>query len=178
MRIVNGEIIQDGVPNTRPNKNTGGSQAGLKSVHRSIRLAHSLSMIMVCITALLYSLLALVGYGNWHYALVAVGISAFNALKGGIWLHGVIPPMLQEGGAPTDAELASAPGGIFSLQGITSPAQGLSEEWESSLENLAFVCTYGKRNCITSAMYSGEITLGKIASLVGEKLGQGVLVCR
>ena len=26
-----------------------------------------------------------------------------------------------------------------------------------ALENLAFCCTYGKRNCITNEMYTGEV---------------------
>jgi hypothetical protein len=46
-----------------------------------------------------------------------------------------------------------------------------------ALENLAFVCTYGKRNCLTGRMYTGELSLGKISGLVWSKLREGVTQC-
>ena len=54
---------------------------------------------------------------------------------------------------------------------------GRRTEWAASLENLAFVCTYGKKNCLTGDMYRGELSLGKICSLVGAKLREGVVRC-
>lgn len=36
---------------------------------------------------------------------------------------------------------------------------------------------YGKNNCLTAEMYSGEITLGKIATLVSNRLKAGNVVC-
>jgi len=133
---------------------------------------------VISIGIILYICLTIIDYANWRYLALTIAVQIFFALRGGAWLHSVIPPMLQEGSPPSDAELASASTGIFSLQGLSSLSVSLQEEWDVAIENLAFGCTYGKRNCITSAMYDGKITLRKIVSLVGEKLGQGVLVCR
>ena len=33
------------------------------------------------------------------------------------------------------------------------------------LDSLAFACTYGKKNCLTTDMYRGELSLGKVAIL-------------
>ena len=57
------------------------------------------------------------------------------------------------------------------------PGEAFGVEWEVFLENLAFTCTYGKRNCLTGQMYNGPLTLGKICSLVYGKLKEGVLRC-
>ena len=38
-------------------------------------------------------------------------------------------------------------------------------EREVCLDSLAFACTYGKTNCLTTDMYRGELSLGKVAIL-------------
>ena len=50
-------------------------------------------------------------------------------------------------------------------------------EYDSALECLAFACTYGKQNCLTNDMYSGDLSLGKIWTLVSAKLKEGVIKC-
>ena len=67
--------------------------------------------------------------------------------------------------------------GLFSLAGLQSPSASLGIEWEIALENLAFCCTYGRRNCLTSQMYAGELSLSKILSLVWGKLSEGTVRC-
>ena len=118
----------------------------LQGCHRSIRLAHSLGGILVCVALLL---LLLFSSRTWGvvFALAGVGLGR----NGGGWLHGVLPAMWQEGKAPTAAAVAAATGsGIFGLAGVKSPGTALATEWTVALENLAFLCTYGKQNCLTN----------------------------
>ena len=54
----------------------------------------------------------------------------------------------------------------------------LSFAWELMLENLAYTCTYGRKNCLTDKIYgSGPLTLGKIVGPVAGKLSEGVVRC-
>ena len=150
------------------------SRAALLRAHRSIRLARSLGLVLVVLGALV----ALLFGGRLSAVLLAVaGVQL--ARGGGAWLHSVLPPMLQEGGGPPSAaDVASASGcGLFSAEALAGPADCLTLEYEAAVENLAFACTYGKRNCLTNQMYSGELSLGKVLGLVWGKLSQGVVRC-
>ena len=138
--------------------------------------------------------------------LLSALLATVLARGGGAAVHGVLPAMWREGTAPTPAQLAtSADAGLFSAAGAQSAGSSLALEYEVLLEVLAFFCTYGKRNCITSEMYAGEVcalrahlhtcmaecsccsvcvwvsvaqlSLGKIVRLVWSKVGQGVLSC-
>eukprot|EP00931_Biecheleriopsis_adriatica_P116745 TRINITY_DN92347_c0_g1_i1.p1 TRINITY_DN92347_c0_g1~~TRINITY_DN92347_c0_g1_i1.p1 ORF type:complete len:215 (-),score=46.17 TRINITY_DN92347_c0_g1_i1:34-645(-) len=145
----------------------------LASAHRSVRIAHSLGLL-VCFTALL--LLLLVSNRSWGMVVMLAG--SVLARAGGAFVHTWLPKLLQEGSAPTEAEVAAgATTGFFCLNGLMDPGKSLSQEWAALLENIAFACTYGKRNCLTSQMYSGELSLGKICSLVYGKLSEGVIRC-
>jgi len=87
--------------------------------------------------------------------------------------------MLREGSAPTPAQLQTADGvfcGILEGRGALSLSEW-KREWSVAIDNLAFVCTYGKKNCLTNAMYTGELSLRKICSLVYGKLSEGVVRC-
>eukprot|EP00930_Biecheleria_cincta_P076821 TRINITY_DN64031_c0_g1_i1.p2 TRINITY_DN64031_c0_g1~~TRINITY_DN64031_c0_g1_i1.p2 ORF type:complete len:196 (-),score=19.88 TRINITY_DN64031_c0_g1_i1:28-615(-) len=145
----------------------------LARAHRSVRIAHSLGVICACVGLLL---LLLVSNRSWGLVVLLAG--TIIARAGGYTVHGLLPKLLQEGAAPTEAEVAAgASVGCFCLAGLLEPGTSISQEWTALLENLAFVCTYGKRNCLTSQMYAGDITLGKICSLVSGKLSQGVVRC-
>ena len=145
----------------------------LKKAPRSVRLARTGGLLLE-----LFALLgvALYGVGPKLLCLSAAGVAL--ARMGGTWLHGVLPAMLQEGRPPSQADLETAAGlGLFSLTGMQSPSLSLGLEREIALENLAFCCTYGRRNCLTSQMYAGELSLGKILSLVWGKLSEGTMRC-
>ena len=108
--------------------------------------------------------------------LAAAGIVL--ARSGGAWLHNQLPPMYVEGKQPSEADVAMSAGlGLFSPAVLQDPSLSFKVEYEVMLENLAFLCTYGKRNCLTGQMYSGELSLGKIASLVWGKLSEGTVRC-
>ena len=120
----------------------------LKKAPRSVRLARTAGLILQA-----FALLGALLYGISWGPLCLSGAGVALARMGGTWLHGVLPPMLQEGRPPSEADVATAAGlGIFSLTGLQSPGLSLRIEWEVALENLAFCCTYGKRNCLTSQM--------------------------
>eukprot|EP00485_Elphidium_margaritaceum_P022573 CAMPEP_0202712938 /NCGR_PEP_ID=MMETSP1385-20130828/47579_1 /ASSEMBLY_ACC=CAM_ASM_000861 /TAXON_ID=933848 /ORGANISM="Elphidium margaritaceum" /LENGTH=109 /DNA_ID=CAMNT_0049373135 /DNA_START=260 /DNA_END=589 /DNA_ORIENTATION=- len=97
---------------------------------------------------------------------------------GGAWLHRTIPVMWREGNEPTSSEVSDVKDcGIFSLEGVKDIIQSLKLENQVALENLAFMCTYGKRNCITQSMYRGPLSYGKIFGLVWSKLSGGTVQC-
>ncbi|KAL1508079.1 hypothetical protein AB1Y20_007673 [Prymnesium parvum] len=149
------------------------SQA-LPRAHRSVRMAHSLG-VLSCVVAAACILIA--GPGMWSLGLIAAG--ALLARAGGAWLHGVLPALLVDSPhppAPGEMSVVAA-NSLFSLSGLRQPVSAFRVEWDVLLENLAFTCTYGKRNCLTNDMYSGELSLGKIVSLVSAKLSEGVVRC-
>ena len=160
---------------SRPSKPTAVQPAALLSAHRSIKLARGLGL---CATLLAAIFLAL-GFGWRVSAICFLGAVGFARAGAGI-LHGVLPPTLIEAGAkpPTDGEIAStSAAGLFCLDGAKSLGTSLSAEYELALDSLAFVCTYGKKNCLTDQMYRGPLTLGKISGLVWGKLREGIIRC-
>lgn len=147
--------------------------SALEKTHRSVRMAHSLGLV-ICFIGILF--LVLLANRWWGVCISFAGMVL--ARMGGPSVHGMIPALLQEGSTPTKSEVdAGALAGLFCLQGAMKPAASLATEWKVLLENLAFACTYGKRNCLTNDMYAGELTLGKICGLVAGKLRQGVVSC-
>ena len=146
----------------------------LKKAPRSVRLARTFGLGLQGVAALT----ALMRGPSLVPLFVSAG-GILLARSGGKWLHGQLPPMLVEDNRPpSDADVAMAADlGLFSLGGLRYPMLSLSVEWEVALENIAFICTYGKRNCLTSQMYSGTLTLGKIVSLVWGKLSEGIVRC-
>jgi len=88
--------------------------------------------------------------------------------------------MLIEAGVkePTEAEIAAAAAsGLFCVDGVKNFGASFAAEYALALDSLAFVCTYGKKNCLTGDMYQGEQSLGKIVGLVWGKLREGVIRC-
>lgn len=67
--------------------------------------------------------------------------------------------------------------GLFCMEGMKSFSTSFSAEYALALDSLAYVCTYGKKNCLTNDMFSGELSLGKIVGLVWGKLREGVIRC-
>eukprot|EP00929_Paragymnodinium_shiwhaense_P105917 TRINITY_DN70961_c0_g1_i1.p1 TRINITY_DN70961_c0_g1~~TRINITY_DN70961_c0_g1_i1.p1 ORF type:complete len:202 (+),score=34.80 TRINITY_DN70961_c0_g1_i1:59-664(+) len=156
----------------RPGGGAGAASA-LSKAHRSIRLAHSVACIWCCIGLLMLLLMS-----NRWWGVVSILVGVVLARSGGGVVHGALPAMLQESGPPSEQELESATCvGLFCGAGLMQPGESLAEEWTVFLENLAFICTYGKRNCLTNQMYSGDLTFGKITSLVWGKLSSGVVQC-
>mmetsp|Transcript_678 Transcript_678/g.1975 ORF Transcript_678/g.1975 Transcript_678/m.1975 type:complete len:219 (-) Transcript_678:284-940(-) len=149
------------------------SGTDLAKAHRSIRMAHSIGLLWG-----LLGLVFLLLLSNYWWGLCIIFAGVVLARAGGQALHSVLPAMLQEGAAPTPTEMESGLlTGLFCLQGIMAPSSSLALEWTTLLENLAFGCTYGKRNCLTGDMYAGELTLGKICGLVYGKLSSGIIRC-
>eukprot|EP00501_MAST-03F_sp_TOSAG23-6_P001725 GSMAST32.ASY1.ANO1.1799.1 assembled CDS len=147
----------------------------LKNTHRSIRLAHSLGLFVFILFGGLFSFVL---FGSWRAVCICIILGTGLARSGGGWLHNTLLESLKESSEPTDAELVEAQHlGFSSLEGLQNPIIMLTLEKEIALENLAFVCTYGKRNCLTNEMYTGQISLGKIFSLVYAKLSQGIVRC-
>mmetsp|Transcript_118491 Transcript_118491/g.335123 ORF Transcript_118491/g.335123 Transcript_118491/m.335123 type:complete len:208 (-) Transcript_118491:36-659(-) len=169
-------------PNTAGRGGVGSSGGGggaaraasqLEKVHRSIRFAHSLGLLS-CVFGIL--LMLCLANRSWGALVVFSGVVLARA--GGSFVHNFLPACLREGGAPTDAEVTAATSaGLFCLDGLRAPGESLASEWSVLVENLAFACTYGKRNCLTGQMYAGPITLGKVCGLVYDKLSQGVFRC-
>eukprot|EP00928_Gymnodinium_smaydae_P090077 TRINITY_DN73932_c0_g1_i1.p1 TRINITY_DN73932_c0_g1~~TRINITY_DN73932_c0_g1_i1.p1 ORF type:complete len:217 (+),score=35.79 TRINITY_DN73932_c0_g1_i1:53-652(+) len=151
----------------------GAGAGALAALHRSVRMGHTLGLILCFLSVLLLMLLR---NSTWGLLLLLVG--AFTARAGGATVHNMLPQLLREGSTPSQADVdAGAQAGLFCLAGLMAPLASMKDEWAVLLENLAFVCTYGKRNCLTGQMYSGEITLGKIFTLVKGKLSEGVIRC-
>jgi len=149
--------------------------ANLLSAHRSIRLARAIGLA----AAFLAILIVVFGAGWRVVAVVFLGGVGFARAGAGL-LHGFLPPTLIEAGAkpPTDAEItAAAASGLFCVNGVKALGASFASEYALALDSLAFVCTYGKKNCLTSDMYSGELTLGKIVGLVWGKLREGIIRC-
>lgn len=147
--------------------------APLSKAHRSIRLAHTLGFILST-TALAF--LLLFGVGRVLLGMLALGVLC--ARSGGPWLHGVMPACLQEGAAPGADEAARTEKGIFSVQGLQNFSTALGDEYGLFLDSLAFVVTYGKKNCLTNDVYSSPLSLPRIMSLVQSKLAAGLVQCR
>merc|ERR1711998_787055 len=128
VRIVNGEIVQDAQPATSSPRTT--RTGSLQLSHRSIRLAHSFSLVAILFIGVVWIPLFQILMGvSWRFTLLFLGIAIFHARRGGQWLHGVIPGMLQEGPSPTTDEVVAAPGGGFSLEALSDPAGKMREEW-------------------------------------------------
>ncbi len=142
----------------------------LQRAHRSIRLARSLGLLIAALSAL--PLLS--RSWSWAAGLLLCGVGF--ARSGGSWLHGVLSPMLRES-PPPPAQPPPVCDGLLAHPTAVLDGEAWRTEWAASLENLAFVCTYGKKNCLTGDMYRGELSLGKICSLVGAKLREGVVRC-
>jgi len=148
--------------------------SSLLSAHRSIRLARMFAVGLHLLTVLCLVL----GCGRYTIGLLFLGGLGL-ARGGGAFLHGLLPPMLLEAQQPPTAEqmAAAATVGLYSLSGVKDFGNSAPQEWALALDSLAFVCTYGKKNCLTDAMYSGELSLGKITGLVWGKLREGVIRC-
>jgi hypothetical protein len=143
----------------------------LKSAHRSVRLARSLGLGVALLSLLVPGLIF--RSATWTALPLLAGLGL--ARSGGAWLHGMLPAMYLEGAPP--APPAVAAGGALASPRAMLDTRAWAEEWDVALENLAFVCTYGKKNCLTSQMYTGPLSLGKICSLVAGKLSEGVVRC-
>eukprot|EP00941_MAST-03F_sp_MAST-3F-sp1_P005321 g5321.t1 len=145
----------------------------LQKAHRSIRMAHSFGLCL-CVFGVLFSLLFSVRFG-----LLCVFLGTGLARGGGIFVHNyLLPKLLLEGKPPSSYDISAAQElGLFSIEGLKSAFQSLSHEYVVLLENLAFACTYGKRNCLTNQMYTGPITASKIFNLVWGKVSQGIFNC-
>lgn len=136
----------------------------LLATHRSIRLARSLGLAAGLVAALFFML----GLAGWRTGGVLLLAGVGLARGGGAFLHGVIPATLVETSRPpSSAELAAAASlGLYSVEGLKSSGASFSAEYSVALDSLAFACTYGKKNCLTGDMFSGELSLGKILGLV------------
>lgn len=167
------------LPWGRPAAAAGGSAASaapaqLMSAHRSIRLAR-----MFGVGANLLALLLLVfGFGIRSYTFLFFFLGGIGLARGGGRLvHNNLPAMLLESSKPpTDFELGVT-GGLYCIDGLKNFSTAFAAEWALALDSLAFTCTYGKKNCLTDQMYSGPLSLGKIAGLVWGKVSEGVFRC-
>ena len=127
----------------------------------------------------LIMLLGLVlGFGRTTIGVLMLGGIGL-ARGGGALVHSMLPAMLIEVSQPPTAEqmTAAAAAGLYSLAGVKDVAASAAAEYALAVDSLAFVCTYGKKNCLTNDMYRGELTLGKICGLVWGKLREGVVRC-
>ena len=87
------------------------------------------------------------------------GVTQCRRGVGRVYTHVCIAYQVQSGvgGLPRQPGLR-----IISLQ---SGSIWFNLEREVCLDSLAFACTYGKTNCLTTDMYRGELSLGKVAVL-------------
>jgi hypothetical protein len=121
--------------------------ANLLSAHRSIRLAR-----MFGFGANLLAILCLVlGCGRYTVGILLLGGIGL-ARAGGQFVHNLLPPMLLEKPTPpTGAEIASAASaGLYCMEGAKSLGTSVSAEYALALDSLAFTCTYGQKNCLTT----------------------------
>ena len=150
--------------------------SNLHSVHRSIKLGRAIGLAATFLSILFLVL----GFG-WRTVLIVFLGGVGVARGGGRLVHGIVPAMLIESGAkpPTDTEIAAAQNaGLFCVEGVKTFGASFGGEYALALDSLAFVCTYGKKNCLTDKMYdSRELTLGKIFGLVWGKVSEGVFRC-
>ncbi|KAG8471075.1 hypothetical protein KFE25_009496 [Diacronema lutheri] len=146
--------------------------SALAKAHRSIRMAHSLALVVEVLCAL-----SLFVFGFGTTTLCVMLLAAGFARSGGALAHGALPSTLREGAPPSAAEVEAAAKGAFGPGLLSAPAAALADEYRVLVENLAFACTYGKKNCLTNDMYAGELSLGKVCSLVAAKLSDGTLRC-
>ena len=124
------------------------SPISLMSAHRSIRLARSLGLAV----SVLGVVLVLVLGAGWRTGLVCLLGGVGLGRGGGALLHGLLPTMLVDTARPpTAAEMtAAAAVGLYSVEGVKTVGASLASEWSLALDSLAFVCTYGKKNCLSA----------------------------
>jgi len=147
----------------------------LLSAHRSIRLSRSLGLLVGGLSVVLLA----IGAG-WRTGLICLLGGVGLARGGGALLHGLLPAMLVDTARPPTAEemAAAATVGLYSVEGVKNFGASLTSEWSLTLDSLAYVCTYGKKNCLTGQMFDHEpLSLGKITRLVWSKLREGVVRC-
>ena len=118
------------------------------NAHRSIRLARMFGFGVNLVALLLLAL----GLG-WRTVVVVFLAGVGLARGGGRICHNALPDMLIETSRPpTDAEIESAGReGLYSLEGAKQFSTALASEYALALDSLAFVCTYGKKNCRESS---------------------------
>ena len=118
------------------------------NAHRSIRLARMFGFGVNLVALLLLAL----GLG-WRTVVVVFLAGVGLARGGGRICHNALPDMLIETSRPpTDAEIESAGReGLYSLEGAKRFSTALASEYALALDSLAFVCTYGKKNCRESS---------------------------
>lgn len=141
--------------------------------HSAILMARSIGTTIIFISLLLFLV-----YREWRVIVAGSVVGALFARSGAEWLYSILPAMLKEGAPPTsEAQATASSTGLYSRQVIDSPAAAISSEHRVFLHALAFVCTYGRKNCLTGQMYDGELSFGKIFRLVGSKLAVGTVRC-
>ena len=134
----------------------------------SVKLCRSLGGVIVCLALVLLCSGVL---GAVRAAIVVAGAVWFARSAA---LHASMP-FTQGMPPPTRREIESAASiGLFAGQ-LT--AASLEAEWSVALESLAFCCTYGKTNCLTTAMYAEPLSLHRVTQLVWTKLREGVIKC-
>ena len=96
--------------------------------------------------------LVLVLGAGWRTGLVCLLGGVGLGRGGGALLHGLLPTMLVDTARPpTAAEMtAAAAVGLYSVEGVKTVGASLASEWSLALDSLAFVCTYGKKNCLSA----------------------------
>eukprot|EP00729_Bicosta_minor_P011733 gene11733-3104_t len=144
----------------------------LDRVHRSVQLAHFAALMLM-----LFGVFFGVLFASWRMLLFPTLAGAMLARAGGAWFHGVLPQMLVKGSPPSQQEMDAAANLIFSLDAVKDIGPTWATASELFTENLAFCCTYGKTNCLTNEMYTGELSVGKCVRLAGNKLAGGTVAC-
>ena len=121
----------------------------LSNSHRSIRMAHSVGLVVFVLCALL--LLCPWVLRTKVLLLCIMAGAAHLARAGGTWLHNtLLPPLLQEGSAPSQQEVANVDKSLFTPRLTT---EAWNEEWAVALENLAW-CLHTLRH--TAALHDAE----------------------
>lgn len=156
-------------PPVRPQPPPASAGTGLAKAHRSVRMAHAVGLLLCAVVAPVAALLLPI-----RVALMAFGGGYLAAMSGGGFVHSALPENLREGGPPASPDVVD---GLFNAAAFRDLNGAWDLEYDSALECLAFACTYGKQNCLTNDMYSGDLSLGKIWTLVSAKLKEGVIKC-
>ena len=121
----------------------------LSNAHRSIRMAHSVGLVVFVLCGLL--LLCPWVLRTKVLLLCIMAGAAHLARAGGTWLHNtLLPPLLQEGSAPSQQEVANVDKSLFTPRLTT---EAWNEEWAVALENLAW-CLHTLRH--TAALHDAE----------------------